>query len=160
MTYQIISERRLRNVGQVINPNNLFRMLRRYADSKQEQFIVITLDGKHAPIRIIIVTIGIVNRTIIHPREVFYHAIKDMAVSIIVSHNHPSNIVVPSEEDLAITELLMESGRIIGIPVIDHIIINKNTYFSFRMEGLINEKNEFEYPDPAVKAIWRNKYKG
>ena len=81
------------------------------------------MDGASKPIRVVPVTHGLVNRTIVHPREVFRIAIADNAASIVIAHNHPSGCVVPSPEDLELTERLVKAGSIIGIPILDHIII-------------------------------------
>jgi DNA repair protein RadC len=157
MTYQIISERKLRNAPKITNSDNLYSLLKRYANFKQEQFIVITLNSAHCPMRIIIVSIGTINHTLAHAREVFYHAIRDLAIAIVICHNHPYGDVVPSEEDLRITENLVSSGNIIGIPVLDHLIINKKQYFSFKVEGIIHNNNYIE-PTGEMRAIWKDKY--
>ena len=131
MTYDIISKRK-RNTLKITHPDVLFQYLKMYTKSRQEQFLVITLNNSCEIIGIHILTIGIANNTIIHPREVFIHAITDYATSIIVAHNHPSNNLKPSNEDIEITKRLNDAGVLLGINVIDHLIINKNGYYSFR----------------------------
>jgi DNA repair protein RadC len=142
MTYQIISERQMKHQEAIKKPLDIYAMVKRYAKAKQEQFLVITVNGNHEPLSISIVHIGTVNNTLVHPRDVFYKAIKDLATAIIVCHNHPSGQLEPSKEDLEITSRLYEAGIIIGIHVLDHLIISKNGFFSFQQEGLFPKEEE------------------
>lgn len=103
--------------------------------ARQEHFMVITLDGAHAVIKARIVTSGLVNRTVVHPREVFAPAITDNAVAVILVHNHPSGKMQPSEEDREITSRLDAAGELLGIQVLDHIIVGKSGYYSFKETG-------------------------
>ncbi len=112
-------------------------LLNDIADKKQEYFVCISLNGANEIIEKRIVTVGLLNKTQVHPREVFADAITDRAASVIVSHNHPSGELEPSASDLKIHEQLSEAGKIIGINVLDHIIISKKGYFSFQENGLI-----------------------
>jgi DNA repair protein RadC len=130
-SYDVISTRRQKRIT-ITKPEDLVDALKRYTESKQEQFIVATLNGAHEVLALHIATIGLVNKTLIHPREIFYHAIHDMATAIIVAHNHPSGKVEPSEEDIEVTDKLKEVSEIIGIPFLDHIIISKKGYYSFK----------------------------
>ena len=138
MRYDIITTRKLRKTITIKNPGDIYKYLKRYAKSKQEHFIVATLNGAHEVIAIHIATIGLVNTTIIHPREVFKYAYMDNASAIIVAHNHPSCNITPSDEDLDITIRLKEAGKILGIHFVDHLIISKYCFLSFRQEGLLN----------------------
>lgn len=106
-------------------------------NKKTEQFVVVTLDGAHRVIKSHIVSIGTVNKTIVHPREVFLPAIKDMAVAIIVGHNHPSGNKEQSHEDIEVAKRLKSAGEIIGIQVLDHIIVTKYGYNSFLENNLL-----------------------
>ena len=135
MTYQIVSERRLKRSVKITNPEEVYKLVKRYAGAKQEHFILLTLNGSHAVISISIISIGLVNKTIVHPREVFCRAIKDRASAIIVCHNHPSGSVIPSPEDKQITKDISKAGEIIGIPLIDHIIFAKSGYISLKAQG-------------------------
>jgi DNA repair protein RadC len=137
MTYEIISERKMRNPKAVNNPENIYALVKRYAGKRQEHFIVITLNGAHEPVSVSIVFIGLVNRTIVHPREVFFRAIRDMASAVIVCHNHPSGQLAPSEQDIEVTRNLSEAGEVVGIRLLDHLLFNKTGYFSFRKEGYL-----------------------
>ena len=93
---------------------------------KQETFIVILLDTKK---RIIgsprVATLGLLDRSLVHPREIFRAAVRDGAASVIVAHNHPSGDPTPSEQDIIITRRLVEAGKLLGIPVVDHLILGR-----------------------------------
>lgn len=124
----------------ISGPAQMRDLLMPWAGKKQESFIVITLDGAHKPIRVIEVSKGLLNRTIVHPREVFVEAITDRAAAIIVGHNHPSGLVEPSAEDRDITHRLKEAGDIIGIPLLDHVIVGRYRgqarWYSFVENGI------------------------
>ena len=102
---------------------------------KKEIFKVILLNTKNEIISDIDVSVGSLNSSIVHPREVFVEAIRKSANSIILMHNHPSGNPSPSEEDLMITERLSYCGDIVGIEVLDHIIMGDGTYYSLKEEG-------------------------
>ncbi|MFW5800679.1 MAG: RadC family protein [Spirochaeta sp.] len=110
-------------------------VLHHYADRKQELFLCMTLNGAHEIIRTHVVSVGLVNRTMVHPREVFVCAIQDRAAAIIVAHNHPSGNCSPSVEDREVTSRLTEAGRVIGISLLDHIVFTTNGYYSFLEQG-------------------------
>jgi DNA repair protein RadC len=124
---------------QVRTPGDVYNFLKnRFGGKRQEHFLCLTLNGAHEVIKSHVVTIGILNRTIVHPREVFYRAIKDNAAAIIIAHNHPSGRTVPSPEDEELTRRLKEAGEIMGIPILEHLIITKkNGYYSFREHGTL-----------------------
>jgi len=135
MTYQIVSERKLKRKAKIKSPLEVYELVKRYAAFQQEYFILLTLNGSHNVISISIVSIGLVNRTIVHPREVFCRAISDRASAIVICHNHPSGTVIPSSEDKQITERICKAGELIGIPLLDHIVFSKTSYTSMRNEG-------------------------
>lgn len=110
----------------ITGPNSMIRLLAPYAKDRQESFFVATLNGAHVPIRLVQVTKGLVNRTIVHPREVYAVAIEDRASAIIVAHNHPSGKLAPSTEDFDITERLKKAGEILGIPLLDHLVFGSS----------------------------------
>jgi DNA repair protein RadC len=143
LTYDIISERTVRKTERITTPYDVVRLVKRYNRMKQECFVVITLNSMHKPMRVSLATIGLVNKALIHSREVFNRAIADMATAIIVCHNHPSGDSNPSEEDKDVTKYLCQAGSIVGIPVLDHIIIARNSHYSFKADGFINENNEY-----------------
>lgn len=121
----------------VRSAQDAFPLLQHYADHPQEQFVTLTLNGAHEVIASRVVTVGLVNRTLSHPREVFADAITDRAVSIIIAHNHPSGQLEPSDEDKEATRRLYEAGRILGIALLDHLILGpQGKYLSFIESGL------------------------
>jgi DNA repair protein RadC len=106
-------------------------------DKKQEEFIVVILNSANRIIRERTITKGLLNSSLTHPREVFREAILENAASIILIHNHPSGNTEPSREDIQITKQLVEAGKIIGIPVHDHIIIAGASYTSMMERGVL-----------------------
>lgn len=104
-------------------------------DIKVEKFIGVFLNTKNEVIKWEVISVGSLNASIVHPREVFNRAIRRNAASIIAVHNHPSGHISPSKEDINITKRLYEVGQLVGIPLIDHIIIGKNKYYSFKEEN-------------------------
>ena len=135
MIYEIISARKFKKEIIIKKPVDIFNILKKYAKSQKEQFLVLTLNGAHIVIGIHIVTIGLANKTIVHPREVFYHAVKDNACALVFAHNHPSGNLEPSVEDKEITERLVDAAGIMGFHIVDHIIFSKNDYYSMRENG-------------------------
>ncbi len=98
---------------------------------KKEVLFAILLDSKREVISIKKISVGILNSTLVHPREVFKEAVKESADSIILVHNHPNGNSMPSQPDLEVTNILIESGRLLSIQVLDHVIIGSNGYYSF-----------------------------
>jgi DNA repair protein RadC len=137
MQYDILSVRSSREPYKISCPSDIFKVLKRYATARTERFVVLTLDGAHQVIRANLVSVGLVNRTVVHPREVFYPAIIQNACAIVVAHNHPSGRLDPSPEDREITSRLREASEILGISLIDHLILSKEGYFSFLEHGLL-----------------------
>ncbi len=109
----------------------------RLSHLKKEIFIILVLNSANALIRDVQISEGILNSSLVHPREVFKSAILESAASVILLHNHPSGEAEPSQEDKNITRRMQEAGRLLDIPVLDHIIIGQGRYFSFREAGLI-----------------------
>jgi DNA repair protein RadC len=124
------------------HPEDIYSIIRHHADRRQEKFISISLNGAHEVLAVRIVTIGLVNRTIIHPREVLADPIQDRASSIAVAHNHPSGNLQPSMEDRRITQRLKDAAEILGLNFLDHLIFSDTDLFSFRREGLIIEREK------------------
>lgn len=104
---------------------------------KQEKFCAAYLDSKNQPISTVTVHVGTVNMSIVGPREVFREAVRENAAALVVAHNHPSGDPSPSPEDIAVTKRLSEVGRLLDIPLLDHVIIGNGRYFSMQKEGLI-----------------------
>ena len=126
---------------QIRHPGDVYKLIRHHADRRQERFICLSLNGAHEVLAVRIVTIGLVNRTIIHPREVFADPILDRASAIAVAHNHPSGNLRPSEEDNEITRRLKAAADILGVSFLDHLIFSEISYFSYRQEGFIINSN-------------------
>ncbi len=122
-------------ITKISYPTDILPAVRHFVTRPQEYFIVISLNGAHEIIKTRVVSIGILNRTIIHPREVFSDSIKERAASIILCHNHPSGNLEPSSEDIEVTKRLVESGELLGIKVLDHIIFFFSDYYSFTENG-------------------------
>lgn len=101
-------------------------------DALQEEFHIITLNTRNQIMRIYQITVGTLDASLVHPREVFRPAIKDAASSILLVHNHPSGDATPSREDLQVTDRLTEVGKTIGIDVLDHIVLGKDTCISIQ----------------------------
>lgn len=114
----------------VRTPEDIVVQVPELRTAKQEHLVVLTLDGANRLIQKRIISIGTLNSSLVHPREVFADAITDRAASIIVIHNHPSGTLQPSEADTEITKRLQQSGKLLGISLLDHIVITKNDYTS------------------------------
>lgn len=109
----------------------------RLEDLPVEEFHVAVLDAQHRLDRDILVTRGILNSSLVHPREVFREAIAERAAAIVLVHNHPSGDPTPSADDRAITAQLVQAGRLLDIPVADHVVIGRGRYLSFSEAGLL-----------------------
>jgi DNA repair protein RadC len=124
-------------VHRITSPHNILEIpeIRDLKLKKQEHFMVITLNGASEVINSRTITMGLLNHSLVHPREVFTDAITDRAAAIICAHNHPSGNLEPSSQDIEITRQLVNSGEILGIKVLDHVIISKNGITSLRESG-------------------------
>lgn len=134
-----LGKRRANHLGaHVGTPKDLIPFVKHYAMNEKEYFLVITLNGGHNIIKIHVVSVGTINQTLIHPREVFAEAIRENATAVILCHNHPSGRTQPSKEDIETTKNLEKVSQIVGIPILDHIIIDCNSYFSFLEHKLLS----------------------
>ena len=131
MTYMLVSERKAKEQITISTPADAYTALERYHKKRKEHFLVLTLNGAHEIQAIRIVSIGIVNRSIVHPRDEFIEAIKDHAAAIIVAHNHPSGSFEPSPDDNEVTRRLKEAGDILGISVLDHLVFSHRGFYSY-----------------------------
>ena len=104
---------------------------------RSERFLVLALDARNRIIRHHLVAVGSLASVVVHPREVFAPLIRDRAAAAILAHNHPSGDAGPSTEDLELTKRLAEAGRLLGIPVLDHLVFGRGTYHSFRDSGAL-----------------------
>lgn len=109
----------------------------RLMNEQREHFAVILVNAKNRIIGMPIISIGSLTASVVHPREVFKSAIKHTAAAMILVHNHPSGDPTPSKEDIITTKRLVEAGKLMDIPVLDHIIIGRNKYISLKEKGVI-----------------------
>lgn len=132
------ARRRIKPEGaKIVTPADLLPHVHHYADRKQEHFLCASINGANEILNIRVVSIGLIDRSPVHPREVFADALSDRAAAIIVAHNHPSGGVEPSQGDIQITTQLKASGEVVGIELLDHIIFNRTGYFSFLENGIL-----------------------
>ncbi len=121
---------------ELTDPKKVYQLIKsKLKDYHKEHFYIIALNSRNHSIAE--VSVGSLDASVVHPREVFAEAIKNKAASVIFAHNHPSGDPEPSRDDLIITKRLIEAGKIIGIKVLNHVIITKDSYFSFKEKGLI-----------------------
>jgi DNA repair protein RadC len=109
-------------------------------ETRQERFWAVLLDNKHRVMRDLTVSTGSLTSSLVHPREAFAAAVRDSAAAVIFVHNHPSGDPSPSAEDRQLTERLVACGDLMGIPVLDHIIIGRTTYYSFADRRQLDRK--------------------
>jgi len=128
-----LSKRHLLKESKTIQSSfDVYNEVKEYARKKQEYFLALYLDGANKLIANEIITIGILNESLVHPREVFAPAIEHRCASIIVAHNHPNGILKPSIEDIEVTKRLKDSSELLGIELLDHIIFIKEDYISLK----------------------------
>lgn len=136
---KMVKDRELRNEydQKIGTPFSLYKILRTLLEEEdRENFLVISLDTKNHINGINVISTGTLNSSLVHPREVFKMAILNNSNNIIIAHNHPSGDTEPSNEDIKVTDRLIECGKILGIEVLDHIIVGEG-YYSFKEKGKI-----------------------
>jgi len=121
----------------LIATEDILPHLRFIRNKKQEYVICLSLDSGNRLIARRTVTIGTLNSSLIHPREIFAAPLKDRAASVVIAHNHPSGDVTPSRVDIAVTQQLIAAGQILGITVCDHLIVTKDSSFSFKSNNYL-----------------------
>ncbi|HEX5032487.1 MAG TPA: DNA repair protein RadC [Candidatus Eisenbacteria bacterium] len=121
----------------VRGPETIFELTADIRRSNREHFVGFYLNSRNQVLRREIISIGSLNASIVHPREVFIPALAVSAASLILAHNHPSGDPSPSEEDLAITRRIAESGRLLGIELLDHVVVAREAYTSFKERRLL-----------------------
>lgn len=121
----------------LIMTEDLLEHLTFIRSKRQEYFICFSLDSGYQILKRRTVTIGLLNSTLVHPREVFAGPLKDRAAAIVVAHNHPSGDPDPSNADITATQQLVAAGQLLGIKLVDHIIVTKQSHFSFKMQNFI-----------------------
>ena len=123
---------------QILSPNDAYEMIKEQLEGlDREQFIIACLNTKNEPTNISVVSVGSLNKAIIHPREVFKTAILSNAASIMAFHNHPSGETTPSQQDIQLTNRLYEAGELLGIKLLDHLIIGDGTFTSLKEKGYL-----------------------
>ncbi len=127
-----------RNSDTITSPDKLFEIIKsKITQFSKEHFFVISLDTRNNLIGVDEISVGTLTASLVHPRETFESAIRRHAAKIIISHNHPSGETDPSDDDMKITRRLVDAGKIMGIEVLDHIIVTKTSYLSFKEQLLI-----------------------
>jgi DNA repair protein RadC len=116
----------------ILTPEKVFELCADIRDSKREHFVVFYLNTHNALIAREIISVGTLDASLVHPREVFEPALRHGAASVLVAHNHPSKDPTPSEEDIQVTQRLTEAAKIMGIDLIDHIIVTGSNFLSFQ----------------------------
>ena len=130
------ARRRIKPEGLKIGtPADVLPLIQYFADRKQEHFLSVTINGANEVLNVRVVSIGLIDRSPVHPREVFADALTDRASGIIVAHNHPAGGLEPSLSDIDATKQIKQAGDVMGIELLDHIIFNRKGYFSFLEEG-------------------------
>ena len=135
--FELARRHLLKDAVKISCAKDLLPLLAEIAGKQQEYFLCITLNGANEVIEKRVVTIGLLDKSPVHPREVFADVIADRAASVIFAHNHPSGDLQPSQSDLQLQDQLTEAGKILGIRVLDHLIVAKKGYYSFQESGLI-----------------------
>ena len=125
------------NLPVINNAKDAVAQLSDMRDLKKEHFMALYLNAKNQLVHKETISMGTLNANLVHPREVFEPALKYSAAQIIVAHNHPSGDPKPSEDDLEVTKRLTEAGKMMGIEIMDHVIVSKNSHFSFKEEKLL-----------------------
>ena len=126
-----------KKVALLLSPEDVWNELRGIRGERKEHFVIFYLDTRNQEIKREIISVGTLNASLVHPREVFESAIKNLAAQILIAHNHPSDNTDPSEEDIMLTKRLVEAGRILDIEIVDHVIVSKSGFLSFREKKLI-----------------------
>ena len=123
---------------QILSPNDAYEMIKEQLEGlDREQFIIACLNTKNEPTNISVVSVGTLNKAIVHPREVFKTAILSNAASIMAFHNHPSGETTPSQQDIQLTNRLYEAGELLSIKLLDHLIIGDGTFTSLKEKGYL-----------------------
>lgn len=135
--FELARRHLFKEMVKIICAKDILPLVSDIAGKQQEHFVCISLNGANEVIERRIVTIGLLNKSPVHPREVFADVIADRAAGVIFVHNHPSGELLPSESDLNIHRQLTEAGKILGIQVLDQVIVTRKGYHSFREAGLL-----------------------
>ena len=132
-----LAQRHIKQESRVDGAESAIALVPELKTAAQEHLVVLSLDGANRLIAKRLVTIGTLNASLVHPREVYSDPLKDRAASIIVIHNHPSGTLEPSDADMQVTQRLKDAGKLLGINLLDHIIITKTGYYSLKNKDLL-----------------------
>lgn len=126
-----------KEIKTINSPQDVHNLLINMTLLDREKFVVVMLNTKNHVIAVDTISVGNLNSSLVHPREVFKMAIKRSSCSLVLCHNHPSGDPTPSTQDLEITERLVEAGKLLGVPVVDHVILSSRGYVSLKERGVI-----------------------
>ena len=135
--FELARRHLIKDTVKIIVAQDVLPLVTDIAGKQQEYFVCISLNGANEVIEKRVVTIGLLDKNPVHPREVFADVIADRAAAVIFAHNHPSGDLQPSEADLRTHEQLTEASKILGLRVLDHVIVSRKGYFSFQENSLI-----------------------
>lgn len=135
--FELARRHLLKETVKITCAKDLLPLVAEIAGKQQEYFLCVSLNGANEVIEKRVVTIGLLDKSPVHPREVFADVIADRAAAVIFAHNHPSGELQPSEADLRLHEQLTDAGKILGLRVLDHVIVTRKGYYSFQEAGLI-----------------------
>lgn len=145
----------------ILNSDDLYHVMQRILlrenkiDQNREHFWIVGLESNNRILFIELISLGTVNRTIVEPMEVFSLALQKRAVNIILCHNHPSGSLQPSVKDKDVTDRLIQAGRIVNMPVLDHLIISERSYLSFEDNGVMKELRQSIKYVPSYELVER-----
>jgi DNA repair protein RadC len=126
------ARRRIKPEGLKIKfPADVLPLIQHYGDRKQEHFLCVSINAANEVMSVRVVTMGLIDKSHVHPREVFADVISERASAVVIAHNHPVGDLHPSTEDIEVTARLKEAGKVLGINLLDHIIFNHKDYYSF-----------------------------
>ena len=135
--FELVRRHLQREGERVREAKDVLPFVQQIRDKKQEYFVCLSLNGANEVIENRVVTVGLLDSNQVHPREVYADPLTDRAASIIVAHNHPSGTLEASPEDVALTDRLARAGKLLGIPLLDHIIVTKRGYLSLKQAGYL-----------------------
>jgi DNA repair protein RadC len=135
-SFELARRHLVKDTVKIESADDVLPLVADIASKSQEHFVCLTLNGANELIERRIVTVGLLDRSQIHPREVFADVISDRAAAVIFAHNHPSGDLQPSEADVKTQDQLVQAAKILGIRVLDHVIVSRKGYFSFQEAGM------------------------
>jgi DNA repair protein RadC len=136
--FELARRHLLKQAVRIESADDVLPLLANIVNKTQEHFVCMTLNGANEVIANRVVTIGLLDKSLVHPRDIFADVITDRAAAVIFAHNHPSGDTQPSDHDLETQRQLEQAAKILGIRVLDHVIVSKKGYFSFQEAGLIH----------------------